>query len=266
MDLKLKGKCALISGGSMGIGKAVAEVLAGEGVDVAIVGRDEGRARAVADDIAARFGVRVIASTCDTGQDASVAAMGRDVADRLGGVDILVNCAAEPAGQKKPPSTAELDHAHLDRHINVKVAGYLRVAQAVMPGMVERGWGRIISISGTGMYRPGDTAGAIRNAAVVALSKNLAHDLAGTGVTTSVVHPGMTRTEKVDAMLQARAEAEGRSFDEVLAEMAKGTLNGAVPDAMDMAHVIAFLASPLSSAINGEVVTATGGRPGVISY
>ena len=266
MDLKLKGKRALVSGGSMGIGKAVAEVLAGEGVDVAIVGRDEARARAVAEDIATRFGVRAIASTCDTGQDAAVAAMGRDVTERLGGVDIVVNCAAEPASQKAPPSTAELDHAHLDRHMNVKVMGYLRVARAVMPGMVERGWGRIISISGTGMYRPGDPAGAIRNAAVVALSKNLAHDLAGTGVTTSVVHPGMTRTEKVDAMLTARAEAEGRSFDEVLGDMAQGTLNGVVPDATDMAHIVAFLASPLSSAINGEAIVATGGRPGVIAY
>lgn len=266
MDLQLKGKRALITGGSMGIGKAVAEVLAGEGADVAIVGRDLARAEAVAGDFAARFEVRAIASACDTGQDASVAAMGRDVTERLGGIDIVVNCAAEPAGQKKPPSTAELDHAHLDRHMNVKVMGYLRVAQAAMPGMVERGWGRIISVSGTGMYRAGDTAGAIRNAGVVAMSKNLAHDLAGTGVTTSVVHPGMTRTEKVDAMLAARGEAEGRSFDAVLDELAKGTLNGVVPDATDMANIIAFLASPLSSAINGEVITATGGRPGVIAY
>ena len=266
MDLKLDGKRALIAGGSMGIGKAVAGLLAEEGAHVAIVGRDEARARAVAEDIAARHRVTAIASPCDTGQDASVDAMGRDVADRLGGIDIVVNCAAEPAGQARPPSTSELDHAYLDRHMNVKVMGYLRVAQAAMPHMVRQGWGRIISVSGTGMYRPGDTAGAIRNAGVVAMSKNLAHDLAGTGVTTSVVHPGMTRTEKVDAMLQARAEAAGHGFEDELDLLAKATLNGVLPDAMDMAWIIAFLASPLSSAINGEVITATGGRPGVITY
>ncbi|WP_375691581.1 SDR family NAD(P)-dependent oxidoreductase [Pseudooceanicola sp. LIPI14-2-Ac024] len=266
MDLQLKGKRALIAGGSMGIGKAVAEGLAAEGVDVAIVGRTRETAEALATGIAATHGVRAIASTCDTGIDASVAAMVADVAERLGGIDIVVNCAAEPAGQKKPPSTAELDHAHLDRHMNVKVMGYLRVAQGAMPHMVGAGWGRIINVSGTGMYRPGDTAGAIRNAGVVALTKNLAHDLAGTGVTTSVVHPGMTRTEKVDAMLEARAAAAGRSFDEELGVLAGATLNGVLPDARDMANIIVFLASPLSSAINGEVITATGGRPGVIAY
>jgi NAD(P)-dependent dehydrogenase (short-subunit alcohol dehydrogenase family) len=266
MDLQLQGKRALITGGSLGIGLAVAKVLAAEGVALALIGRDKDRADRAAAEIAKAHGVQAIAVACDTGEDAAVTAMVAEVVDKLGGLDIVVNSAAAPAGQKIPPSALELTHAHLDSHINVKVMGYQRVAAAAAPHMVANGWGRIISISGTGMYRPGDPAGAIRNAGVVALSKNLAHDLAGTGVTTSVVHPGMTRTEKVDAMIEARAAEQDRSFDEALADLANTTLNGVVPNAMDMAHIVAFLASPLSSAINGEVITATGGRPGMIGY
>ena len=266
MDLHLKGKRALISGGSMGIGKAVADLLAAEGAAVAVAGRDADRAEAAAREIAEARGGTVVAVTGDTGDDAAAQAMVAAAVERLGGIDIVVNCAAAPAGQKAPPNSAEVTQAHLEAHMNVKVMGYLRVAQAAMPHMVRGGWGRIVNVSGTGMYRPGDMVGAIRNAGVVAMSKNLAHDLAGTGVTTSVVHPGMTRTEKVDAMLAARAESNGRGFDDELVEMAKATLNGVVPTARDLAQIIVFLASPLSSAINGEVIVATGGRPGVISY
>ncbi len=266
MDLQLSGKTAVITGGSRGIGLAVAKVLAGEGVSVALIGRDGAAAQTAAGDITLATGAKAVGIACDTGSDSAVRDMMARAEAELGGIDIVVNSAAAPAGQKKPPSTAEVTQAHLEEHMNVKVMGYLRVAQAAMPGMIGRGWGRIISISGAGMYRPGDTVGAIRNGAVVAMSKNLASDLAGTGVTTSVVHPGMTRTENVDAMLMARAKAQGRSFDEVLGDVAATTLNGVVPTAGDMAHIVAFLASPLSSAINGEVITATGGRPGVISY
>ncbi|MDF1854451.1 SDR family oxidoreductase [Pseudooceanicola sp.] len=266
MELQLKGKRALITGGSRGIGLAVARTLAAEGVAVALVGRDVAAAKAAAAAVTAEFGTQAIAAPCDTGSDTAVPVMAAAVIADLGGIDILVNSAAAPAGQKRPPRSGEVTQAHLEAHMNVKVMGYLRAAQAVMPGMVAQGWGRIISISGTGMYRPGDMVGAIRNAGVVAMSKNLAADLAGTGVTTSVLHPGMTRTENVDAMLAARAQEQGRSFDAVLADMAANTLNGTVPSAEDMANIVAFLASPLSSAINGEVITATGGRPGMISY
>ncbi|OWU84132.1 hypothetical protein ATO6_13800 [Oceanicola sp. 22II-s10i] len=267
MDLQLKGKCALITGGSRGIGLAVAKVLAGEGAHVALIGRDGAAAEQAAAGIGAAYGVKAVGLSCDTRDDAAVPAMVARVVEALGGVDIVVNSAAAPAGQKKPPNSAEVTQAHLEEHINTKVMGYLRVAQAAMPHMVAKGWGRIISISGTGMYRAaGDPVGAIRNAGVVAMSKNLAQDLAGTGVTTSVLHPGMTRTENVDAMIEAKAKAAGTSFEEEMAKMAAGTINGVVPSADDMAYIVAFLASPLSSSINGEVITATGGRPGIVTY
>lgn len=266
MDLQLGNKRAVITGGSRGIGLAVARVLAAEGVAVALVGRDRVAAEAAAAEIAEHYGVTAIGAAGDTGEDESVRAMAQDVIDRLGPPDIVVNCAAEPAGQKAPPRAAEVTGAHLHRHMNVKVMGYLRVAQAFMPHMVDQGWGRIISISGMGARRPGDMVGGIRNIGVVAMSKNLAEDLAGTGVTTVVVHPGMTRTEKVDGMIADRARREGRDEAELWAQLGSRTLNGAIPTAEDIANLVAFLASPLSVAINGDVIAAAGGSRGVIEY
>lgn len=266
MDLGLSGKKAIVTGGSRGIGLAIVEALSAEGVEVAIVARERDRAEAAAAEVSARTGNRVIVSLADTGDDAAVAAMGRDVAGRLGPVDILVNCAAEPAGQGKTPLAEEVTREMLDRQMNVKVMGYLRAAQAVLPQMKERGWGRIISISGMGARKAGDTVGSIRNVAVVAMSKNLAEELAGTGVTSVVVHPGFTKTDKVEAMIDREAHATGKSPREIEAGLASGNLNGYLPTPADIGSIVAFLASDKARAINGDVIAAAGGARVAIHY
>lgn len=266
MDLGLKGKRAIVTGGSRGIGLAVVQALSEEGVEVAIVARDREQAEAAARRVTEQTGNRVIVSLADTGSDAEVAAMGRDVATRLGPVDILVNCAAEPAGQGKTPLAAEVTQAMLERQMNVKVMGYLRAAQAVMPQMKERGWGRIISISGMGARKAGDTVGSIRNVAVVAMSKNLAEELAGTGVTAVVVHPGFTKTDKVAKMIADEASRNGKSEVEVESGFASGNLNGYLPSPEDIGAIIAFLASDRARAINGDVIAAAGGARVAIHY
>jgi NAD(P)-dependent dehydrogenase (short-subunit alcohol dehydrogenase family) len=266
MDLGLKGKRAVVTGGSRGIGLAIVEALSAEGADVAIVARDAARAQEAASAVSARTGNRVIVSCADTGDDASVAAMGRDVAERLGPVDILVNCAAEPAGQGKTPLAEEVTRDMLDRQMNVKVMGYLRAAQAVLPGMRRNGWGRIISISGMGARKAGDTVGSIRNVAVVAMSKNLAEELAGTGITSVVVHPGFTKTDKVEAMIAARSEETGQSPEDIEAGLASGNLNGYLPTPEDIGAIVAFLASEKARAINGDVIAAAGGARVAIHY
>ena len=259
MDLELKGRVAVVTGGSSGIGKAVAAELSKEGAAVAIVARNAERANAAAAEISAQTGNEVIVSLADTGDNDAVRAMGADVAERLGRIDILVNCAAEPAGQGKTPTAEEVTDEQLHRQMNVKVMGYLRAAQAVLPHMKANGYGRIISISGMGARKAGDTVGSIRNISVVALGKNLAEDLAGTGVTSTVVHPGYTKTDKVEAMIARRAKEENRSEVDIESELASGNLNGFLPTPEDVAGVIAFLASPRGRTINGDVVAAAGG-------
>ena len=156
MNLELTGKAAIVTGGSRGIGKAIAMELAREGADVAIVARDEAVLAAAAEEIRRETGATVVASRADTGDDESVAAMVRAVAGELGRIDILVNCAAEPAGQGATPLAEEVRTDQLMRQMNVKVMGYLRCIRETLPHMRRHGFGRIISISGMGARKTDD--------------------------------------------------------------------------------------------------------------
>jgi len=247
MDLGLTGKRALVTGGSRGIGLAVARALAAEGADVALVARGAEAVERAAADLTAQTGRRVIGVPADTGDDESVAAAVATVADRLGGVDILVNAAATPN------TGAPLTEDMLEAEINVKVRGYLRTARAVAPLMLAQGWGRIINISGLAARQTGTVVGSVRNVAVAAMTKNLADELGPQGVNVTVVHPGMTRTERaIDPELERKVAA--------------GVSIGRIVAAEEVADVVAFLASPRSVALNGDPVVASGGAKGPIFY
>ncbi|MFF9803398.1 SDR family NAD(P)-dependent oxidoreductase, partial [Streptomyces rochei] len=175
MDLQLKHRRAVVTGGTRGIGFAVARALATEGASVALVSRSASHAEEQAAVLREETGAEVIGAAADTGDDAAVTAMARTVNERFGGVDILVNNAAIT----NPGHISEDD---LEAEINVKVRGYLRCVRAFAPGMTERGWGRIINISGLAARQTGSVTGSVRNAAVVAMSKNLADELGPSGV------------------------------------------------------------------------------------
>lgn len=260
MDLELTGRRALVTGGSRGIGLAIARALAAEGADVALVARGEQALQRAAEEVAAESGRRVIAVAADTGDDASVAALVERVVEQLGGVDILVNAAATPA--TRAPFTDD----DLEAEINVKVRGYLRCARAVAPQMVQRGWGRIINISGLAARSTGSVVGSVRNIAVAAMSKNLADELGPQGVNVVVVHPGMTRTERTPDALAAMAEARGTTVAEVERALEGAVSIGRLVTAEEVATVVAFLASPKSVALNGDPVVASGGARGPIHY
>ena len=125
-----------------------------------------------------------------------------------GGVDILVNGAAKAAGGP-PTSFLDLDDDDLRSEMETKVLGYLRCVRAVAPQMIERGWGRIINISGLAARRTGSVFGSVRNVSVAAMSKNLADELGPKGVNVTVVHPWVTETEGVKGMIRAGAAAVG---------------------------------------------------------
>jgi len=267
MDLELKGKRALISGGSRGIGKAVASALAREGADVALLARDRERLAAAATELSAAFGGRVVAVVADTGDDAQVDRAVAEAVALLGGsIDILVNAAAEPGGYAAPPKLGELKAAFLQREIDIKVMGYIRTARAVAPQMQARGWGRIVNISGLATRQSGNTVGSIRNVAVAALTKNLADELGPSGINVTVVHPGLTRTERTAALVAAQAQAQGVGEAAILQRMAEANSIRRLVDAAEVADVVAFLASPKSVAINGDAIAAGGGAPRAIHY
>jgi NAD(P)-dependent dehydrogenase (short-subunit alcohol dehydrogenase family) len=195
-----------------------------------------------------------------------VAAAVELVRRELGDIDILVNCAAEPNGSaaRIPPSQTT-DQQFWDA-VNVKTVGYLRTARAVAPGMVEQGWGRIINVSGLAARSAGDFVATARNVGVAALSKNLADELGRHGVNVTVVHPGMTVTERTESTFARMAEASGTTVDEVRRRAAANTAIGRTVTAEEVAWVVTFLASPRSVAMTGDPVVVSGGALGPIHY
>jgi len=252
MDLQLAGKRAIVTGGSRGIGKAIALALAEEGVDVVIAARDLLALEATASSITRATGRRVIPIQADTGQDAAVDHLIERSIIELGGIDILVNNAATPGGSTPAARIAQVASQNLLDDVNIKAVGYLRTARAAAPHLVENGWGRIINIGGLAARRSGHYIASIRNVAVSALTKNLADELGPSGVNVNAIHPGATRTEKTDPAKEA--------------VLAHNSSIGRLVDASDIAALTVFLASPKSLAINGETIQAGGGAPGVINY
>lgn len=266
MDLDLTGRVAVVTGGSRGIGRVVASVLAAEGADIALVARTAESPHEAVEVITVETHRRVLAIPTDTAEAPEVSAMARRVIEEFGRVDILVNCAARSAAQIPSTSWQSLDETIAWPEINTKVLGYLRCAQALAPTMVEQGWGRIISVGGLNALRSGNTIATIRNIAVAGLTKNLADELGPQGVNVNAVHPDMTRTERTPALLESRAKASGTTIEDVEERFATRNTIGRLVDAHDVAQVIAFLASPRSVAINGETLAVGGGIPGVIRY
>jgi NAD(P)-dependent dehydrogenase (short-subunit alcohol dehydrogenase family) len=265
MDLGLNGKRAIVTGGSRGIGKAVARALADEGCHVVIAARTLDVLEDAAGELSAATDHRVVPIVVDTASQDSVDLMVTAAFETLGGIDILVNSAAKPMGQSRPPKLAEITDELFWDDVNVKVLGYLRCAQAVAPRMVREGWGRIINISGLGARSTGSAIGSMRNVAVAALTKNLADELGPKGVNVTVVHPGLTRTEATPGVVARLAEAQGITVEDAERSLSRNTI-GRLVDSAEVASVVAFLASPLSVAINGDAIACGGGVPGPIYY
>ena len=261
MDLQLAEARAIVTGGSRGIGLAVARGLRAEGARVAIVARHEERLRAAA----AELGPEVLAVPADTTDDAAVRAMVEEVVGAWGGVDVLVNAAAQPAGGPVP-ALADLTDAEVQADFDTKVLGYLRCARAVAPHMTAQGRGRIVNISGLNARRTGSIAGGIRNVAVAALTANLADELGPSGVGVTVVHPGLVETERTPRLVADRAAASGRTEEQVRADLAAGSSLRRLVTAEEVANVVVFLCSPLAVAVTGDAVGVGGGNRGAVHY
>src|SRR5262245_38687122 len=184
----------------------------------------------------------------------------------LGRVDILVNCAAQPGGQGKPPALGDITNEHFWADMNIKVMGYLRTSREVAPHMIKAGSGRIIHVSGLAARSTGTIIGSMRNVSVAALTKNMTEELSPHGISVLCVHPGLTRTEKTPGVMAAHAKAHGGSEKEIQDRMARRNLIRKVVTAEEVAHVVTFLASPKAVAVNGDAIAAGGGVPGVIHY
>lgn len=257
MDLQLKDKAAFITGGSMGIGREVARVLAQEGVSVAIAARGMEALERAAAELREETGGRVMALRTDTTRMEAVQSAIDEAARTFGRLDILVNGAAAPGGLVR----AELEHASdtgLLQDIDIKVVGYFRCAKAAAVHMKKNGFGRIVNIGGlTG--RGSKQLSGLRNVAIAHMSKTLSDQLGPQGITVNVIHPGVVETPHIHELYEKEAARQGLTAAEVEANYAKATPIRRVLQVGEIADLVAFLASPRAGAITGESIGIDGG-------
>lgn len=257
MDLQLKGKVAVVTGGSLGIGRAVTEALAAEGVRVAIVARRQAQLDEVAAEITKATGVEVLGVAADVSDTAQVNAMMQRVAEHFGRVDILVNGAAHPGGLVRS-EIDEADPEGLLEDINIKVVGYMRCAKAAAPHMRRGGFGRIVNIGGlTG--RGSKQLSGMRNVAICHMTKTLSDQLGPHGITVNVIHPGVVETPHIHELYAKEAARQGLTAVQVEANYAKATPIRRVLQPAEIADAVLFLASPRAGAITGESLGVDGG-------
>ena len=272
MDLGLQGKYALVTGGSRGIGKAIARELAREGADVVIASRTLSDLETAAREIEDETGRRILPMACDVSQKDQVDRVTAEAAEKLGGLHILVNSGSYPggsAGATGPIETIIDDDLLSD--FDVKYVGALRCARAAIPFLKEQGWGRIINISGGNARNAGNLSGGARNVSLVHLTKTLSNHLGRYGITVNCIHPGTTRTERTPGLLAARAaqlgipveEVEGRDF---APDSPRSNAICRMVDASEVGFLTAYLVSDKAWAITGEVIAAGGGTGNAVYY
>ena len=272
MDFGLQGKRALVTGGSRGIGKAIARELAREGVDVAVASRTLADLEKTAREIEDETGRRVIPLTLDVMHRDQVDRVTAEAAQKLGGLNILVNSGSYPGGSATATGPIEtVNEDDLLSDFDVKYVGALRCARAAIPFMKEQGWGRIINISGGNARNAGNLSGGARNVSLVHLTKTLSNQVGRYGITVNCIHPGTTRTERTPGLLAARAAQLGISPEEVeqrdfAPDAPRGNAICRMVDASEIGYLTAFLASDKAWAITGELITAGGGVGNSVYY
>lgn len=265
MDLKLMGKCALVTGSSIGIGEEIARTLAMEGVTVVVHGRDRERADLVAADIVSRRG-KAIVVTGDLTDDIQVEELCASLGEQLGSVDILVNNAGGSGEKHKWEETPV--GAWADAY-NRNVLAAVRLTNRLLPGMRTGGWGRIVNISsmaGT-MPPPNGPDYSACKAAMNSLTLSLAKSAAADGITVNAVSPGTVFTPKLETAFRDLAAKNGWTDHKgewgeveraVLRHVAPVPI-GRVGTAGDIANAVAFLCSPLAGYITGIDLRIDGG-------
>jgi NAD(P)-dependent dehydrogenase (short-subunit alcohol dehydrogenase family) len=258
MDLQLAGKRAIVTGGSAGIGYEIARRFAAEGVDTVVCSRDLGRAQAAIAEMGDAGPGRLIPAVVELRDSASVIAMVDGIVAELGGVDILINSGAEVSGNA-PEDFDRITDEFILRGFEDKFIGIMRATRAVVPHMKANGFGRIINFAGHTAREAGSIGAGARNAAVANLTKVLSMEFGRDNITVNAIDPFTTVTKGFESRLARMAARRGRTPEEHLAKISERTSLGRLVKAEEIADFVAFLASPLSVSLTGEVIALTGG-------
>ena len=257
MDMGLEGKGALVTAASKGIGRAIAQELAAEGANVAISSRNEESLVAAADMIKQATGKDVATYSADLTSDTDVRKLIADVEKDLGGIEILVNSSAGPP--TKP--FEELTDADWKEALDVKFLAQMRPSREAFPFMRKRNSGRIINIIGSHGRFPhayAITAGVV-NAALLNLTKALAEEGAPNNILVNAINPGLTDTERVTYLANIKADNQGITYDEAVAEMCQDQVLKRLADPLEIASMAVLLASPRGGFVTGSMIDVDGG-------
>lgn len=254
MDLGISGRTALVLGGGGGLGGAIARSLAGEGVAVAVADIDRSAAEAT---VAGLRSAHAMAIEWDLADLSCIEDRLGAVERGLGAVDILVNNTGGPP----PTPVAGQDPALWQQYFGSMVMPVISITDRVLPQMCERGWGRVVTSTSSGVLSPIPNLG-ISNALRISLvgwSKTLAREVGPRGVTSNIVLPGRVATKRISFLDEKRAERENRPIAEVRAESTSAIPLGRYGEPKEYGDVVAFLASERAAYITGSVIRVDGG-------
>ncbi len=256
MDLQLRGTVTMVVGATGGIGGAVAEAFATEGSRLALVGRNRARLSTLAEHLS-RHDVACATFTCDLEAAAEPEACVRRTEQRFGRIDVLAVCA----GNAKRGGLDEVTDADFERTLQVKLMGPIRLVRAVLPGMRQRRFGRIVLIGGLNGRNPTGEAviGGSVNAGMANFARQIAKAAAADGVTVNVVDPHYTRTARWEKRLDELQHRHGISREEASARASSQLPIGRPVEPTEIADLVLFLASRRSGAINGAIIPVDGG-------
>jgi NAD(P)-dependent dehydrogenase (short-subunit alcohol dehydrogenase family) len=256
VDLGITGRVALVTGGSKGIGRAIAAGLASEGCRIAIAARGADALRETAESLGAK-GAEVLSLTADLSESDAPGRVVEAVVARFGRLEILVNNAGAIRGGDFLSTPAE----HWADDWRLKVLGYVRMAQAAIPVMRSGRWGRIVNVIGAAARNPATTymAGGIANAGLINFTRALADLGAPDGILVNAVSPGATATDRWERLAAQQAQAQGQPVEALRAEVARKQPLGRIGQPEDVADLVVFLASERASFLTGASITIDGG-------
>ena len=255
--MKLEGRAAIVTGGGHGIGRAIALRFAAEGCAVAIAGTNRERLEATAQELRGQ-GARVQVSVTDVGDEAAVERMVAAAVAEFGRLDILVN----NAGITGPTAAAvDIARAEWDRTLEINLTGALLCAKHALPHMIRAKSGRIINITSVAGFigYPLRAAYAASKWGMIGLNRTLALEAGPHGITVNAIAPGSTRGERMSRVIQARAQALGKSDAEIEREYLDPTALKRMVAEEDVAATALFLASDEASSITGDTIAVSGG-------
>lgn len=263
MDFELKGKVAMVTGGSRGIGRAISLMLADHGVNVVICGRTQESLDQTVADIKAK-GVNAWGLQTDVSKVDEITKFVSDAVDTAGRIDILVNNAVTS-------TSAPFDQLTDDEfryHVDVKLMAYIRIARLVLPYLQAQGSGRVINIGGmtARIVAPLRMTNGVTNAGVANFTKQFSGYAAQHNVTVNCIHPGYTATERIAQVFEREAKETKLSVDDIIAKRTGDIPLGRLIEPEDIARAALFFCSPLAQMITGQCIAVDGGSGEAVIY